>query len=246
MGRTKKMNIYSFFILNSVRFGLSGRTSSQTAIQEWFDTFGETEIVGDLFRNWSWGKRNGKKPEEKSLIKSVIRKEIIGETPPLPEKDPSPIPLIQARNFRPIFSDSIATTTDKPPFESYDSYGGETTETVYVETSFPKAPPTTEKTEFLTAFNWPSTKFPTQKRTTTPTTTTTTKTTTTTTTSTTSEFLTSFNWPSKSPTTKRTTTTTTTTTTTQTTTTTSTTTKSLPNHCNQFIYCYNGKHYEIR
>merc|ERR1712227_833724 len=108
----REMKIYSIFVLNTVRFGLSGRTSSQTAIQEWFDTFGETEIVGDLFRNWSLRKRNGKKPEEKSLIKSVIRKEIIGETPPLPEKDPSPIPLIQARNFRPIFSDSIATTTD--------------------------------------------------------------------------------------------------------------------------------------
>merc|ERR1711937_907374 len=109
-------------------------------------------------------------------------------------------------------------------------------------------------------FKWPSTRFPTQKRTTTSTTTTTTttKTTTTMTTSTTSEFLTNFNWSSKSPTTQ------------------STTTKSLPthlwreglelkyfcydgagqerhdiveshpNHCNHFIYCYNGKHYEIR
>merc|ERR1712227_263253 len=188
-----EMKIYSIFVLNTVRFGLSGRTSSQTAIQEWFDTFGETEIVGDLFRNWSWGKRNGKKPEEKSLIKSVIRKEIIGKTPPLPEKDPSPIPLIQARNFRPIFSDSIATTTDKPPFESYDSYGGETTETVYVETAFPKAPPTTEKTEFLTTFKWPRTRFPTQKRTTTSTTTTST-TTTTTTTSTTTKSLPTHLW----------------------------------------------------
>ena len=44
---------------------------------------------------------------------------------------------------------------------------------------FPESPPTTEKTEFMTTFKWPSTTFPTDRKTTT-TTTTTTQTTTTT------------------------------------------------------------------
>ena len=47
---------------------------------------------------------------------------------------------------------------------------------------FPESPPTTEKTEFMTTFKWPTTTFPTGRKTTTSTTTTTTTTTQTTTT----------------------------------------------------------------